>query len=163
VTRPFQDALAKYGAARLLEMLRHFQCKGEAAVDDDGEETYGTCKRLGIIFMPNAEDGEVADFENVSPECVPCYENHAESAMDGLYDENCWTGKDAAKYFNMSSLKDVLQKKRHPHLEPSPFGRGKGGAMLYAANQVTWGAQLVVDQNVWALYWSLIQKHVLDK
>jgi hypothetical protein len=22
---------------------------------------------------------------------------------------------------------------------------------------------LVVDQNVWALYWSLIQKHVLDK
>jgi len=159
------SAKQNYGSPRLLECLLHFKCQGDGRFDiDTGEQTYGDCKKLAIIFVPKEdcphegsddddeeEEEEPGDYQDPRPECPACYEFHAD--RDAI--RYVWSGRNAEHYYGLDGLQTIMKHggRAFSILRPFPLCRH------FAANQTTWAAMLLVRGDIWKIYWSLIQRH----
>ena len=113
------------------------------------------------------------DVTKVVCECAPCYGVYLHQTEDDHGD--MWFGKEAEEYFGLDGLRQTIDTGCPPGqpycyngqggcLQPDTFHWRRGGEYaLLPCNLTTVALAFVTYGNIWEIYWSLIQKHHLEK
>jgi len=179
--RSFLSVKKSLTPKKLFEYLERFQCQSDLGVDDNYQETYEKCSRLGLVFVPQNKEGfekydaaydgqDDLNYERVKKECIPCFNTRLQDSEENYADY--WFGKEAENYFGLPGLCRVIDTGRVPNWSMPFNGRGgclepdrfhTGNHALLCGNLTTVASAFVVDGDIWKIYWSLIKKHCLTK
>ena len=167
------------GPTKLLRYLKqNLQCHSDSMVDDDWDETYEQCTRLGQIFVPknkpdyqkfddDYEGKDPLDIGRVQSMCNRCFSVHNLGGIDNYAD--FWFGKEAEEYFGLNGLRRVINTGRVSGLRLNGRGgclepdRRHSGKYPLLCGNLTTVAGLLLDGHIWEMYWNILKNHYLDK